>query len=33
MRERIKKIGGELTVDTTPGKGTDIRLVIPLESD
>ena len=33
MRERIKKIGGELSVDTAPGKGTDIRLVIPLESD
>lgn len=33
MRERIRKIGGELTVDTAPGKGTDIKITIPLETD
>jgi len=29
MRERIKKIGGELTIDTAPGKGTEISIAIP----
>ena len=33
MRERIRKIGGNLLVDTAPGKGTDIKITIPLESD
>jgi two-component system sensor histidine kinase DegS len=29
MKERIDKIGGKLTVDTAPGKGTNIRIVVP----
>jgi signal transduction histidine kinase len=29
MRERIRKIGGELTIQTAPGKGTQISIVIP----
>lgn len=33
MRERIRKIGGELSLDTAPGKGTEIRITIPFESD
>jgi len=33
MRERIRKIGGELNVETAPGKGTEIQITIPLGSD
>jgi two-component system sensor histidine kinase DegS len=29
MRERIQKIGGELTVDTAPGEGTEISIAVP----
>ena len=29
MRERIHKIGGRLTIQTTPGKGTQIAITIP----
>jgi signal transduction histidine kinase len=32
MRERIRKIGGTLTLDTAAGKGTDIRIRIQLAS-
>lgn len=32
MGERIRKIGGELTVDSEPGRGTDIRIAIPLRN-
>ncbi|MGE5216768.1 MAG: sensor histidine kinase [Chloroflexota bacterium] len=31
MKERIRKIGGQLTIKTAPGKGTDICITIPLE--
>ncbi|HWH77285.1 MAG TPA: sensor histidine kinase [Candidatus Binatus sp.] len=30
MKERIRKIGGELSLQTAPGKGTDILITIPL---
>lgn len=30
MRERIRKIGGELTIQSAPGKGTDIHISVPL---
>jgi signal transduction histidine kinase len=30
MKERIQKIGGQISVDTSPGKGTDIRILVPL---
>ncbi len=33
MAERIRKISGELTVDSAPGRGTDIRITIPFETD
>jgi signal transduction histidine kinase len=33
MRERIRKIGGALVIDTAPGKGTDIKITIPLGAD
>jgi len=29
MRERIQKVGGELTIETAPGKGTQISIAIP----
>jgi len=29
MRERIQKIGGELTIDTAPGEGARISIAIP----
>jgi two-component system, NarL family, sensor histidine kinase DegS len=29
MRERIQKIGGELRIETAPGKGTEISMAIP----
>ena len=29
MRERIQKIGGELTIETAPGKGTQISIAVP----
>jgi NarL family two-component system sensor histidine kinase LiaS len=29
MRERVQKLGGEFTVQTAPGKGTEISIVIP----
>jgi len=29
MRERIQKIGGELTIETAPGKGTAISITVP----
>jgi len=31
MRERIRKIGGELVLRTAPGKGTEIKITVPLE--
>jgi len=33
MNERIRKIGGELTLRTAPGKGTAITITIPFETD
>ena len=30
MRERIRKIGGELNIQSTPGKGTEIHISVPL---
>lgn len=29
MRERAKRIGGSLTIDSRPGKGTDVMLRLP----
>ena len=29
MRERMQKIGGEISVETSPGKGTEIKISIP----
>jgi signal transduction histidine kinase len=31
MRERADKLQGQLTIQSTPGKGTDIQLTIPLD--
>jgi signal transduction histidine kinase len=33
MSARIRKIGGELSVKTAPGKGTDIKIVVPFGND
>jgi signal transduction histidine kinase len=33
MKERIRKIGGELSLQTAPGKGTEIHITVPLEDD
>jgi signal transduction histidine kinase len=30
MRERIRKIGGEITFQSAPGKGTEIHITVPL---
>jgi signal transduction histidine kinase len=30
MEERAKALGGELTIDSTPNKGTEIRVSFPL---
>ncbi len=30
MRERIRKIGGEITFQSAPGKGTEVRITVPL---
>ncbi|HLN84999.1 MAG TPA: sensor histidine kinase [Candidatus Limnocylindrales bacterium] len=30
MRERIRKIGGEITFQSAPGKGTEIHVTVPL---
>jgi NarL family two-component system sensor histidine kinase LiaS len=30
MKERIEKVGGQLIMQTAPGKGTDITIVVPL---
>jgi two-component system sensor histidine kinase DegS len=32
MRERVQKIGGQLTVQTAPGKGTEIAIAVPLRN-
>ena len=32
MRERIEKVGGQLAIETAPGKGTNIAIVVPLRS-
>lgn len=33
MKERIKRLGGELRVDSSPGKGTRINFVLPLRHE
>ncbi len=33
MKERIRKIGGKLTLHSAPGKGTEIKISVPFESD
>jgi two-component system sensor histidine kinase UhpB len=33
MRERALLIGGELTIESRPGRGTTVRLTVPRESD
>lgn len=33
MRERAESIGGELTIDSSPGKGTTVRFELPVVSE
>ena len=30
MRDRIETVGGRLTIDSAPGRGTRVRGVVPL---
>ncbi|MGB7947161.1 MAG: ATP-binding protein [Candidatus Binatia bacterium] len=32
MRERIEKVGGQLSIETTPGKGTHLSMAVPLKT-
>jgi signal transduction histidine kinase len=32
MRKRLADIGGDCSIDSTPGRGTNIKFVIPLNS-
>jgi signal transduction histidine kinase len=31
LRDRVARVGGDLMVDSTPGGGTSVRLVLPIE--
>ena len=31
MRERLNAVGGRLTIESAPGRGTEIRITVPLE--
>jgi signal transduction histidine kinase len=31
MKERVRKIGGEISIDTSPGMGTEIRISVPFD--
>lgn len=31
MRERLSALGGQFTIDSAPGRGTDLLIIIPLE--
>ena len=33
MRERIERVGGELTIQTAPGKGTRLSIAIPIKEE
>jgi signal transduction histidine kinase len=33
MRERLRPLGGQLTIETAPRAGTRVRAVIPIEVD
>ena len=30
MRERARQLGGELTISSAPGRGTELDIVVPL---
>jgi signal transduction histidine kinase len=32
VRERIRHFGGEMQIDSTPGDGTVVVLILPLEA-
>jgi chemotaxis protein histidine kinase CheA len=32
MRERVESLGGELAIDSQPGKGTRVIVAIPLKT-
>ena len=33
MRERLSFLGGELTIESTPGAGTTVRALLPLPDE
>jgi signal transduction histidine kinase len=33
MRERLTALGGELCIDSSPGRGTEIRITLPMGDD
>lgn len=33
MRERVQALGGEFAIDTGPGRGTTLRIAIPLTAE
>ena len=33
IREQLSQVGGTLKVDSTPGRGTSVRLAVPLDKE
>ncbi len=33
MRSRVERLGGDLTIESTPGEGTTIRVTLPIEAE
>lgn len=33
MKERARMVGGELSIDSQPGRGTDVRVFVPLAKE
>jgi signal transduction histidine kinase len=33
MRERVSKVGGDISVTTAPNQGTEINITVPFEAE